>query len=1610
MSDIKEVQAQLDLQMQINKVLQDRQAVLKAQEKALSGQVQLAVDMCKALKCEGLDDIEARLKTTREAMAKAAEEAARLKGNLEDVKGAGAGAGDSLGKLKKNMTAAKAAAAGFGLGIMQFGGIFVQTFKNVLSLAGGLISTLGKVGFAILTLPLKLLGGLFSLAQATGGGGPSPIALALEEIRKEMGGLNNIAGKAAAGALPAFRAQMANVAETGISMRKMFGPGREGIAAGMKYHLELMKAFGINASSMAQYMTKETIPALAAYRKGLGLSAEQMTKFMKRAVTLGKNPIKAVKEFANYSIQMGAVVGMSGSEFGKLMAEAVDDVENFGTMSKRSIAEATAYTARLGIKLKELIGVIGKFDNFEDAAQSVSKLNQMFGMQLDTLEMMNEQDPSKRLKKMQDAFRATGRDISAMSRVEKNLLATTAGLSAEQAELAFSQTGLSASYDDITKAGAQAEKKQLTQAEAMAKLADSIERVFGSGGGTQFKGFFDAFTQGFSRGIMKSKEFMEVARNIRKSLRVVYWEGVAIGKMFMKLFPGIKEMMGGLRDIFSPTKFKALMRDLKSIFEVFFRDLRTDPKAGAEKFIESIKKRFKDFFGAGGSLGMTVVEGGKTFLKALWGIAQAVGPMLLVGLIDAINAIAKFLESPPELSDSVKLLGNQLWESLVRVFNVLEERLWPPIKRMFSALWEKLGPWVEKTVYAIFYASVLKAIVRGAAGALGGLALAALTKMFLGIATTAGAASGAGPMSATATPFMPSIGQFLAAVGATLLIFAGVVAIYKLANLDPVDALGIGLLMVSLASSAALMTLALKMVPPAGTLASMGVKILAIGALMLVAGVATAAVMWILSKTAVPSIAQVGAFTAVILTLALASAPLILAAAVIGMMKTAAAQAIEGMIIIGGFMLVAGAAGAIVAALLSTFSNPQGVAAMMEGIASIIWATLGMIPAAVALAAVVSSTLGLGLGPIVAGFLVIAGLADVLIITLLPAIAMLAKINIPNPDSFKAVTGALVDIMHAVNGFVNALSGLAFMMRPTFAQTFDGGAFQDNISSMNRLVDTILKSGVTDIIDKLVGFAQTARIKNGTSEAISAIASVLGAVGTLLKAFSPDGAVFSKLAEVAGGRWYDVLTGGGVIMRAVVLHSLMNTMKEMQKETFKQIAKILPTIAKSVGSLLRSVESIPPGIKDVGPFISGFSSVLTAVSAIMKSMTPSDKAFGVAVAGADAFDGEDAGELMQTAFDGMKGIADRIVPLLSQMQPVLTNMMSGMMGALQPIISAAAGVNPQIISGLGQILSGVMGAVSSIMSTFISMMDVANERAGAYEDAASQSNAFKSTLTHITTLFNNMGPSISSLILPMQTMVNAIIAVAKEIKDTRGLKTKIEVVTAALSAVGQMSQIFGPDGPFYGAPAPKSTVSVSLIDGMVTMMDEVARRILRGPALKNIIEGFDSIKVNNPRSLKTKAEALSSVFSAIQTLSSGMKSMNENGALGLGAMAVSFNERLGDVGVITTAISSMSTILSAAPRTVEGSADRVNAMVQAYNSLSQALSSPLDSENISAVVDLGRALEGQKSLTVKHENVNINVAIDVKMDATSVGKGILEVNNRGTNPFNISGNRRFATE
>ena len=1595
--ETKQTQAQLDLQVQINKVLQDRQAILKAQEKALSSQVQIAVDMCKALKCEELDKVEERLKTTRDAMAAAAEEAARLGGGLNDIgtKGdeAGKKATSALGSLADKLTTGKLAAAGFGVGILRFGGIFVQTFKNVLEMAGGLVMTLGKVGFSILTLPFKLLGGLFNLAQAQGGGGPSPIRLELENIRKEMGGLAQGAGAAAASALPQFQKQLSNLAGTGLSVRRVFGVGREGLAKAMAYNLELMKALGPAVGNFNGIMKKSAVE-LAMYRKGLGLTAEQQALMMKQAQAVGRDPVDAQREFASMAINMAEQFGENASAIGKDMAEMKADFASFGTLSTRELGQTAVFARKLGIEVKALQGLVGQFDDFETAAQNAAKLSQAFGMNIDAMKMMNAQNPAERLSMLQKAFRETGRSVEQMSRQELKLLSAQAGLSEEAASLAFSQRGLSMSYDQVQKAGAKAEKKQLTQAEAMSKLADSIERVFGSGGGTQFKGFFDAFTQGFSRGIMKSQEFMKLFRGIRQSLKAVYWGSVEIGRQFVKLFPGIADMTKGLGDIFNPQRFRNLMKDLKGIFTKFFGDLRTDPKAGVETFIKNFKDVIGRFFGGSGDGAKTFMEGGKAFLQALGGIAMAVGPMLLDALSSGISAVADFLADPPEIPGAVSEMGMKLWEALSRLFGVLADRLGPPIIKMFKGLWERVAPYVAEVASVVFKAALAKAFLTAVAGALGGAVVGALVtgvKRLFGSIPKPPPTAGGEPTSAAdaakkAIPLLVALGGIMAA-GAALM------AVYKATGMKPEDALAIGALVVALGTAGAMLSATIKMVPDKAPLS----KFLVLAGIMTAAGGAAAATMLMLKGVeaagGIPSKEAVLSFTGVILTLATASIPLIVAASVIGNMSGSVGKAIIGMAILGGFMVALGYVGAHITELLSESTpNPGAVATLMEAISSIMYATMTMLPAGLALGLMLfAAPFGTaGVAAIAAGFGLLGVLATTMVSSLIPPIKQLAAIRIPRPEQFKAVTGALVDIINAISGFTLALAGLAFFLRP---QAGSNETFEGNIKKFKGLVDSILSSGINQTIEKLVNLAKSTDITDQGVRAVGAIAKMFSAVGAMMSALAPSSDAMKAVAAAA-------TTWGG---------DEVGLMKEINKgmdAARASLTSLLPTISGTVKDIVSATRGIPPEASNVAPIISAIATLFGAAASVMKALSPSDAAWRAVTGVAEeaSLGGGAVGIGMASIVTKqIEAVAKGAKGLFKALGTQIPEMITPIIRHLGPVIKSLNGVDPEAMKSLTTLLTGAFGVIGNLSS---SVSSLAKETLRAAPGGAGATAA----LEGVKGLMRQMGETLSGMAEPMNQFANTIINMARGMGDTRGLKGRIDIISSTFAALGQITGVLKEMGGHFRKVTVGGVEKKEFVSGPKHMLEMLSQFTQPGNHAYKLFGGGENSVMNQfvsligsisiPEGIKAKGEGIKTVFEALGSIVSAISSA---GSANFTTTAVEGISTTLDKVIEKDFFSKLSVLSTQLSGRVPDITQRVEAISKNFEALHTSLTSSKLGD-INSIVELGEALRGERTLTVKHENVNMNLSVTVNVSAKAIAEAILEINDINNLP-----KTRFAT-
>jgi hypothetical protein len=718
----------LDIALDLNKALEQQQRLIRASNKELRDQLSLMHGIATAHDGQDFDAVLKHVTDVRQALEQVVDEleqsddaAAQVNRSLklfadraDDIGGVGAALRTGIGE---NILSITGATTGFVSGLTSGMGLITKS----TSAAVGAVSSLGtgilSLGRSIISIPFKILGGLVDMA--TNMDGSTAFADAREAIRKDYGDFSEDLSKTTKRMYKGLRGELSN---TGLTAFRVFGDMAERLTA---MH-ELMKGMGNLASLFAQELRgavdARTTEYVLAYQKALGISNEEMKEFALSAKVGGMSLTAMLNDTAKASTGMADAFGMSQKAISRDISEMTNDTANFGSMTVQQMGRASVYVRKLGLEIKEVLGVIAAYDNFEDAAMGAAHLAQAFGANVDALEMMREQDPTKRLDALRKSMAMAGVDSNKLSRQELKLLAQHTGLSEGTTKLAFALNNQGTSMEEIERQQARNEKRTLTHEEAMTRLAGSIERLNKSG--SIQGGFLTNFVNGFEKGIKRYSEFRSVLRFIRQDLFIFKWLGIETGRMFVKLFPGVQQMIDGLTTFFNPRRFKQLRNDLSGIFNGLMSG-DVDLKDGLTR----MSALFKDFlFGPGGK---QFAEGAYKFGST---VLKFMGKGIDFGLTyveKAIHGIADFIRDPRAAIERLKSVASSSSNPIVKMLKPLWDALakhWDPMVSAFTDLWDAVWPRVEKfiggvapkLVAGIFGVMFAPAVLQAAVGAVAG--------------------------------------------------------------------------------------------------------------------------------------------------------------------------------------------------------------------------------------------------------------------------------------------------------------------------------------------------------------------------------------------------------------------------------------------------------------------------------------------------------------------------------------------------------------------------------------------------------------------------------------------------------------------------------------------------------------------------------------------------------------------------------------------------------------------------------------------------------------------------------------------------------------------------
>jgi len=687
--------ANIETTAELNKLLREQNKIFAVQAKIMRGQMATAKAMAEALGqvtperlSKSFEEMNAAIKGADEAMK---EFTTSGQSNLANMGEAAEKNTGLFGKFTKGLDGLGKKATLIGFlgstleGLATSGKLVWSAFSTLFDITKTLIGTFASFAVSIITGPFKMLNALMEYAASFNG---TEFMQAIQDTKKIFGDLHKNEGAAV---IKSFRNIQGELANTGLSSRRVLG----NMAERLNFVRETAEALGRQFGNLKEDIMAN-VEATAAYVKGLGLSNEGIAAVGKQATASGKSFTEVGREITTMAYGMGDAFGINGKLISRDISEMAGDFENFSSVGIKTMSQVAVFTRKLGIEIKDLLGLVGKFDDFESAAESAAQLSQAFGMQVDALEMMKEQDPAARFENLRKAFARTGKSVENLSRQETNLLAQQTGLSAEALKLGFANGNMGMSYDDVQKKAAATEKKQLSQAEAMEKLAKSIERLVKQG--QEMKGgFFDIFMQGFSTGVKWTKEFWGLTRNLNQAMRITMWEGRMLGQTFVKIFPGIKDVFGGLKDMFEPNRWRKMMQGVRKIFTDFFRDLRDGKNFSIKSMLLAFKQNFFNWFDSRSAAGAKMLNGFKTFFNYMMKVARVAIKEGMEALTDSIRFIVDLIKNPQKAINAVSGPSNEFMQFVIDTFKpiykMVEKDLWPPLKKALKDLWKIV--WAE---------------------------------------------------------------------------------------------------------------------------------------------------------------------------------------------------------------------------------------------------------------------------------------------------------------------------------------------------------------------------------------------------------------------------------------------------------------------------------------------------------------------------------------------------------------------------------------------------------------------------------------------------------------------------------------------------------------------------------------------------------------------------------------------------------------------------------------------------------------------------------------------------------------------------------------------------
>jgi len=303
-----------------------------------------------------------------------------------------------------------------------------------------MFESFGQAAFGLVNVGDTGIGKFAKMAGLAAGArdGTSGMMLAFKEVFN----LANLAATMFAKVFESTILMIKKLDEAATSFAKATGAGnryraqledivRGGLSVGV-YHEEAGKAFvdlrsGLSAFTKESVASQNALITQAAQFERLGVAGSDTADLMNTfSRTMNLSSQQAMDLTKNIGL-MGTELGISADKMIKDFQESQKTLAVYGKSGVKAFTNLAAAAKAAGVEMNSLLGIAGKFDTFEDAADSVGQLNAILGANLSATEMLMMTE-DQRVESVIQQIQISGESFAQMDRFKQKAVANAVGI------------------------------------------------------------------------------------------------------------------------------------------------------------------------------------------------------------------------------------------------------------------------------------------------------------------------------------------------------------------------------------------------------------------------------------------------------------------------------------------------------------------------------------------------------------------------------------------------------------------------------------------------------------------------------------------------------------------------------------------------------------------------------------------------------------------------------------------------------------------------------------------------------------------------------------------------------------------------------------------------------------------------------------------------------------------------------------------------------------------------------------------------------------------------------------------------------------------------------